>query len=72
VQRRFADFSGKPYSAPNVRVFAGEARGFVAARDERYDLIQVALLDSFSEAPRVFRRLFCLSHAPMADPASFE
>ncbi|TCG03709.1 SAM-dependent methyltransferase [Paraburkholderia steynii] len=48
VQRRFADFSGKPYSAPNVRVFAGEARGFVAARDERYDLIQVALLDSFS------------------------
>jgi hypothetical protein len=25
-----------------------------------------------TEAPRVFRRLFCLSHAPMADPASFE
>ncbi|MEZ2311876.1 transposase [Paraburkholderia sp. RCC_158] len=23
-----------------------------------------------TEAPRVFRRLFCLSHAPMADPAS--
>ncbi|BFG81479.1 hypothetical protein PTKU46_95130 [Paraburkholderia terrae] len=48
VQRRFADFSGKPYSAPHVRVFTGEARGFVAARDERYDLIQFALLDSFS------------------------
>ncbi|CAB3808936.1 Polyamine aminopropyltransferase [Paraburkholderia ultramafica] len=48
VQRRFADFSGKPYSAPNVRLFIGEARGFVAARGERYDLIQVALLDSFS------------------------
>jgi hypothetical protein len=48
VQHRFADFSGKPYSAPNVRLFAGEARGFVAARGERYDLIQVALLDSFS------------------------
>ncbi|MGF6917028.1 spermidine synthase [Paraburkholderia sp. 40] len=48
VQRRFADFSGKPYSAPNVRMLIGEARGFVAASSERYDLIQVALLDSFS------------------------
>jgi hypothetical protein len=48
VQGRFADFSGKPYSAPNVRVFTGEARSFIAGRGERYDLIQVALLDSFS------------------------
>ncbi|WP_341319400.1 SAM-dependent methyltransferase [Paraburkholderia sp. IMGN_8] len=48
VQGRFADFSGKPYSAPNVRVFTGEARSFVAGRGVRYDLIQVALLDSFS------------------------
>ncbi|CAB3797903.1 SAM-dependent methyltransferase [Pararobbsia alpina] len=48
VQGRFADFSGKPFSAPNVRVFTGEARGFIAGRGERYDLIQVALLDSFS------------------------
>jgi spermidine synthase len=47
VQGRFAEFSGKPYSAPNVRVFVGEARGFIAGRDEHYDLIQVALLDSF-------------------------
>lgn len=48
VQGRFAAFSGKPYSAPGVRVFAGEARGFLAASQDRYDLIQVALLDSFS------------------------
>ncbi|WP_354683784.1 SAM-dependent methyltransferase [Cupriavidus necator] len=48
VQGRFAAFSGKPYSAPGVRVFAGEARGFLAASPDRYDLIQVALLDSFS------------------------
>lgn len=47
VQDRFAGFSGKPYSAPNVRVFVGEARGFMAGRGEHYDLIQVALLDSF-------------------------
>lgn len=47
VQGRFAAFSGQPYSAPGVRVFTGEARGFLAASDEHYDLIQVALLDSF-------------------------
>ena len=47
VQHRFAGFSGKPYSAPGVRVFVAEARGFVAASRERYDLIQVALVDAF-------------------------
>ncbi|WP_427309490.1 spermidine synthase [Cupriavidus sp. H39] len=48
VQDRFGAFSGKPYSAPGVQVHVGEARGFLAASDRRYDLIQVALLDSFS------------------------
>ena len=33
-----------------MRVHIAEARGFVAASAERYDLIQVALLDSFSAA----------------------
>jgi len=47
VQRRFADFSGAPYSAPGVRIHVGEARGFVASRRDRFDLIQVALLDAF-------------------------
>ena len=47
VQHRFAEFSGKPYSAPGVRVFVAEARGFVAASREPYDLIQVALVDAF-------------------------
>jgi hypothetical protein len=47
VQHRFAGFSGKPYSAPGVRVFVAEARGFVAASREQYDLIQVALVDAF-------------------------
>ncbi|MBO3275888.1 spermine/spermidine synthase domain-containing protein [Pseudomonas schmalbachii] len=50
VQRQFADFSGRPYSAPNVRVLIGEARGLVASRREPYDLIQIALLDSFGTA----------------------
>ena len=47
VQETFADFSGRPYSAPGVRAHIKEARGFVAATDDRYDVIQVALLDAF-------------------------
>lgn len=48
VQDRFGAFSGKPYSAAGVQVHVGEARGFLAASNRHYDLIQVALLDSFS------------------------
>ena len=47
VRGRFADHSGGVYS-DIARVHVAEARGFVAASEERYDLIQVALLDSFS------------------------
>lgn len=52
VRRRFADYAGGLYSggaaARAVHVHVAEARGFVAAGSDRYDLIQVALLDSFS------------------------
>jgi hypothetical protein len=48
VRRRFADYAGGIYSGIVARVHVAEARGFVAASAERYDLIQVALLDSFS------------------------
>ncbi len=47
VQRDFAHAAGGVYG-PMARVHVAEARGFVAASGERYDLIQVALLDSFS------------------------
>ena len=50
VQQRFRDYAGNLYSRPDVRVHAAEARGFVNASRERYDLIQVALLDSFGTA----------------------
>lgn len=50
VQDEFALFSGKPYSARGVAVHIGEARGFVAKTDQRYDLIQIALIDSFGAA----------------------
>ena len=47
VQREFAEFSGRPYSAAAVRVHIGEARGFVDRGGARYDVIQVALVDAF-------------------------
>jgi hypothetical protein len=47
VQHRFGDFSGRPYSAPGVRVHTGEARGFAQRHRDRFDLVEVALLDAF-------------------------
>lgn len=50
VSRRFSGFAGNLYGQPGVHVYAAEARGFVNTSDQRYDLIQVALLDSFGTA----------------------
>jgi len=50
VSRDFADFAGQVYRHPSVRVHAAEARSFVAASAEHYDLIQIALLDAFNTA----------------------
>lgn len=50
VSQRFRDYAGNLYSRPGVHVYEAEARGFVNASRERYDLIQVALLDSFGTA----------------------
>jgi hypothetical protein len=47
VEREFAEFSGRPYSAKGVRVHIAEARGFVVRHRERFDLVEVALLDAF-------------------------
>lgn len=50
VNHNFRDYSGNLYAQPRVHVYAAEARGFVNASDKHYDLIQVALLDSFGTA----------------------
>ena len=47
VDRVFADFTGALYKRPEVTVYNHEARGFVGAARDRYDLIQVAMIDSF-------------------------
>jgi len=48
VNDEFADFSGALFSNPRVSVHISEARGYIASRDDQYDLVQLALLDSFS------------------------
>ena len=45
-----ADFAGHLYDRPEVAVHVGEARSFVEASPRQWDLIHVALLDSFLAA----------------------
>lgn len=47
VREKYKDFAGELYTAANIEVHIAEARGFVSGSAERYDLIQIALLDSF-------------------------
>ncbi len=48
VRRDHADFAGRLFQAPGVRLFIDEARSFVEAGDTRWDLIHVGLFDSFT------------------------
>src|SRR6266511_73893 len=50
VAERFAAFAGHLFERPGVRVHVAEARSFVAGRRDRYDVIQIPLLDSFAAA----------------------
>ena len=43
----FVDFSGALFTDTRVSVHISEARGFVTGHDGEYDLVQLALLDSF-------------------------
>ena len=48
VRQEYRQYSGNLYGDERVRIHIGDARGFVMASARRYDLIQVALLDSFN------------------------
>ncbi|MGI9263981.1 MAG: spermidine synthase, partial [Gammaproteobacteria bacterium] len=48
VKDTYADFAGHLYENERVSIHTKEARGFVAQSQDSYDLIQVALLDSFA------------------------
>lgn len=50
VRASYADFAGELYDRPEVRVHVAEARSFVAGSADRYDLIELPLLDSLATA----------------------
>jgi hypothetical protein len=47
VSEDFAAYSGRLYQRPGVRVHIADARGYIRESRERYDLIQLSLLDAF-------------------------
>jgi spermidine synthase len=47
IEGSYADFAGKIYQDEHTRVHIKDARGFLAGSTRHYDLIQMALLDSF-------------------------
>jgi hypothetical protein len=52
VDRRFGDYSGRPYSLPGVRTVVADARSFLAhaPAGERYALIQATLIDTWASS----------------------
>jgi hypothetical protein len=48
VRERFADFAGHLFDDPRVTVVTADGRSFLAHSEERFDLIQVSLIDSWA------------------------
>jgi len=48
VRETYGEFTGRLYADDRVTVHVAEARGFVRKSDDRFDLIQVSLMDSFA------------------------
>jgi hypothetical protein len=49
-QKDYAAYSGWHWLQQHTRIHLGEARGFIASGNERFDLIQISLLDSANAA----------------------
>jgi spermidine synthase len=48
VQERYGDYSGRPYTLPGVSVIIDEARSRLSTLDERFKVLQLSLIDTFS------------------------
>ncbi|SFK95250.1 Spermine/spermidine synthase [Nitrosomonas aestuarii] len=48
MREDYADFTGNLLNTENITIYQGEARGFISATGKQYDLIEIALLDSFA------------------------
>jgi spermidine synthase len=47
IKTKYAAFSGGIFSGKRLRLHIGEARGFVSGTRQRFDLIQIALMDAY-------------------------
>lgn len=47
IKARHNDFSGRIFTDERLRLHIGEARGFVSGTRQRFDLIQIALMDAY-------------------------
>ena len=50
VRTHYADFAGQLYDHQRVKIHIADARGYLANHSSDYDLIQIALLDSFASS----------------------
>jgi hypothetical protein len=50
MRHKFADFDGGLYDRPPVNVTVSEGRTFIARSQEKYDLIQISLIDTWAAA----------------------
>jgi SAM-dependent methyltransferase len=50
VRDNYGDFAGRLYDHDAVEVHVIDARGFIKRTSQRYDLVQISLLDSFGAA----------------------
>ncbi|MBI3893952.1 MAG: hypothetical protein HY303_20730 [Candidatus Wallbacteria bacterium] len=50
VEHRFRSFTGGPYSYPGVRAVVDEGRSYLSRSPDRYDVIQISLIDSFASS----------------------
>ncbi len=48
VKNRFADFAGRIFDRPDVKLIAAEGRHYVTTTDARFDVIQLSGVDSFT------------------------
>ncbi len=48
VKKEYADFCGGIYSLPQVKIVAGDGRGFIESSGDKFDIIGIALVGSFS------------------------
>ena len=69
VSDTYARFGGNIFGAERVKNYVSEARGFVTKSEKKYDLIQLALLDSFSAASA---GLYALSESYLYTVEAFE